>query len=227
MNISHPQAFWPFVLLALMVAAPVVTLASAAPDASKAAPPVLVIVDIQNFYFAGGRLPLVGCDAAGLKAKQLLELFRAKKWPVVHVRHLSKGVEDAPLAGASEWSFQANVVPAPGEAVVTKHEVNGFRGTNLEAILKGLKAKDLVIIGMQTHMCLEGTVRAAADLGYSVTVAQDACATRDLEYDGKKIPAEAVHLSTLATLKGNYARILDTNELTKELVAGIIAAPGK
>lgn len=203
----------------LAAALPALALASSGGGQDKApsSTPALIIVDIQNFYFAGGRLPLVGSEEASLKARRVLEFFRSRKWPVIHVRHLGKAVADAPIAGASEWSFQANVVPAAGEPVVTKHEVNSFRDTNLLDLLKGLKVKDLVIIGMQTHMCLEGAVRAAADFGFAVTVAEDACATRDLEFNGKKVPAEAVHLSTLATLKGNYARIVTTDELLGEL----------
>ena len=177
--------------------------------------PALVIVDIQNFYFPGGKLPLQGSEAAGLNAKKVLEVFRAKKWPVIHVRHLSKGVADAALADDPQWSFQANVTPLPGEPVVTKREVNAFRGTNLLDLLKGLKVKKLVIIGMQTHMCLEAAVRAAADFGFEVTVAEDACATRDLEFNGVKVPAQAVHLSTLATLNKTYARIVTTDELLR------------
>jgi nicotinamidase-related amidase len=179
--------------------------------------PGLVIVDIQNFYFAGGRLPLQGSVEAGLNAKRILELFRSKKWPVFHVRHLPETMADAALAGDPQWSFQANVMPLAGEPVITKHEVNCFRGTDLLALLNGLKLKTLVIVGMQTHMCLEGAVRAAADYGFAVTVAGDACATRDLEFNGHKIPAEQVHFSTLATLNKNYARIVTTAELLKEM----------
>ncbi len=219
-----PSAFIRFgyvsVLVTVMAAVlPALSLAATAggQDKGPASPAALIIVDIQNFYFAGGRLALVGSDAACLKARQVLDAFRSKKWPVVHVRHLGKAVADAPLSGESEWSFRSDVAPAAGEPVVTKHEVNAFRDTDLLQILKGLRVKDLVIVGMQTHMCLEGAVRAAADLGFAVTVAEDACATRDLEFNGQKVPAAAVHLSTLATLKGNYARIVTTEELLKEL----------
>jgi nicotinamidase-related amidase len=179
--------------------------------------PALIVVDIQNFYFPGGSLPLQGSEAAGLNAKRVLELFRMKTWPVIHVRHLSKGAAESELTSNPQWDFQINVAPLPGEHVVTKREVNAFRGTNLLDLLKDLKVKNLVIIGMQTHMCLEGAVRAAADYGFAVTVAEDACAARDLEYNGKKIPADAVHLSTLATLKGAYAKVLTAEELLKEL----------
>lgn len=178
--------------------------------------PALIIIDIQNFYFPGGRLPLQGGEAASLNAKKILEAFRAKKWPVIHVRHLSKGVAESALATDSQWAFQTNVTPIAGEPVVTKREVNAFRGTNLLDMLKELKAKTLVIIGMQTHMCLEAAVRAAADFGFDVVVAEDACATRDLEFNGVKVPAESVHLSTLATLKGTYAKIVTTEGLLKK-----------
>jgi len=204
-------------LVVLMIAASGVFLTPGLSGQTSESRPGLVIVDIQNFYFAGGSLPLQGSIEASLNAKKILELFRTKKWPVFHVRHLPQAMADAPLAGDPQWSFQANVMPLTGEPVITKHEVNGFRGTDLLALLNGLKLKNLVIIGMQTHMCLEGAVRAAADHGFVVTVAEDACATRDLEFNGHKIPAEQVHCSTLATLKGNYARIMTTDELLKEL----------
>jgi nicotinamidase-related amidase len=74
-----------------------------------------------------------------------------------------------------------------------------------------------VIVGMQTHMCLEAATRAAADMGYEVTVVGDACATRDLEFDGKTVPASEVHTSTLATLDGTYAHVISLTEfLTAE-----------
>jgi nicotinamidase-related amidase len=205
-----------FLYLTLMAAIalfPTSGLSGHAPDS----PPGLVIIDIQNFYFAGGSLPLQGSAEAALQAKRILELFRAKNWPVFPVRHLPQGMADAPWSGDPQWSFRADVKPLAGEPVITKHEVNGFRGTDLLALLNGRKLKNLVIVGMQTHMCLEGAVRAAADYGFAVTVAEDACATRDLEFSGHKITAEQVHFSTLATLNKTYAKVVTTDELLKEL----------
>jgi nicotinamidase-related amidase len=63
---------------------------------------------------------------------------------------------------------------------------------------------------MQTHMCLEAAARAAHDLGFEVTVIGDACATRDLRYGDRTVPAADVHASTLATLDRTYARVVDT-----------------
>ncbi len=71
----------------------------------------------------------------------------------------------------------------------------------------------VVICGMQTHMCAEAAARAAADLGFDVTVVHDACATRDLSFGGTTVPAAHVHAAALAALNGMYARVVSTDEL--------------
>ena len=63
---------------------------------------------------------------------------------------------------------------------------------------------------MQTHMCLEAATRSAHDLGFECVVIGDACATRDLKYGDRTVPAADVHASTLATLDGTYAKVVDT-----------------
>ncbi len=67
-----------------------------------------------------------------------------------------------------------------GEPIVYKHYPNSFRETNLLEMLKEWGIERVVITGMMTHMCVDATARAAADLGFKVIVAEDACATRDL-----------------------------------------------
>ena len=62
--------------------------------------------------------------------------------------------------------------------------------------------------GMMTHMCVDTTVRAAMDHGYSVKLAADACATKDLEINGEIIPAETVQKTFIAALKGVFATII-------------------
>ena len=49
----------------------------------------LILVDIQNDYFPGGRMELVGISEAGQKAAELLAVFRDNNWPTFHVQHLS------------------------------------------------------------------------------------------------------------------------------------------
>jgi nicotinamidase-related amidase len=161
----------------------------------------LVVIDVQEFYFPGGALPLDHPEEAAANCKKLLDRFRAEKRLVVHVGHnASKGA-----------AFHPDVKPLEGEKVVMKNEVSAFNGTDLLEYLRANKVERLVICGMQTHMCVEGAVRAAYDLGFDCVLVGDACATRALTYGGKTISAEDVHLSTLATLDRNYAKVVDTN----------------
>jgi len=171
--------------------------------------PALLIIDIQNFYFEGGRIPLVGPVEASLEAKAVLEAFRAKKLPVIHVQHMPKGIEKfEPGKTDPQYAIHSNVAPAEGEAILVKHYANAFRETDLTAILNKLAAKTLVITGMQTHMCVEAATRQGADLGYDIVLVDDACATRDLKFGETVVPAKAVHAAVLAAMNGTYAKVV-------------------
>lgn len=160
----------------------------------------LLLIDIQNFYFPGAGPGLVGAEEASIAAKEILQSFRDKNQLVIHVRHQSsKGFE-----------IHDNVKPLSNEKIVTKNEVNCFNGTDLLEYLENQKVYRLVIVGMQTQMCLEAAVRAGHDYGFKCLVIEDACATRDLKYGETVIKAEAVHASTLATIRdGGYAEVID------------------
>lgn len=182
-------------------------LAAAQPARATEAPAeapltALVIIDIQDFYFPGGALPLVEPEAAGANAAKLLAQARAHGKAVIHVGHNAKAGQ----------GFHADVQPRDGELVVMKDDVNAFLKTNLQTILHSGGFRRLVVCGMQTHMCVEAATRAAADLGYEVLVAGDACATRDLKHGEATVPAAQVHASTLATLDRTYAKVVSMDE---------------
>ena len=177
--------------------------AKAIPDTSRVA---LLIVDVQDFYFAGGKSELVNPIPAAQNVAKLIEQFRAKGWLIVHVKHQA----------AEKDQIHELVKPIEGEEVFTKTNVNSFVGTQLQDYLRGQQVSKLVICGMQTHMCVEAAVRAGADYGYKVTLIHDACATKDLKWGDETIPAKMVHFSTLSTLK-SYAKILSTEEYLKTI----------
>lgn len=161
----------------------------------------LLIIDVQDFYFPGGSAPLAEPELAARNAGRVLQEFRKAGDLVIHVGHR------VPQGG----EFHTEVMPVAGEKIFHKDEVNSFHGTDLLGYLQQQKVTHLVILGMQTHMCLEGAVRAASDYGFDCTVIADACATRDLKMGLEPVPARQVHLSTLATLRGTYAKVIDTN----------------
>ena len=84
--------------------------------------------------------------------------------------------------------------------VMTKHFPNAFRDTALLEFLRTAAVSRLAIAGMMTHMCVDASVRAAADYGFAVALAHDACATKELAFNGARIPAELVQSSFLAAL---------------------------
>jgi nicotinamidase-related amidase len=180
---------------------------------------VLLLIDIQNDYFPGGRMELEGSDEAALQAQKLLTEFRKNKMPVVHIQHISvrKGATFF-LPGTDGINFNSSVLPAEGETVIQKYYPNSFRGTNLLECLKTFEAENLIICGMMTHMCIDATTRAAFDNGFQCIVAEDACATKSLIFKGNTIPAEYVHQSFLAALSSVYAKILNTDEINKWIV---------
>ena len=72
-----------------------------------------------------------------------------------------------------------------------------------------------MVVGMMTHMCIDATVRAAVDLGFETTLIEDACATRELSYQDKVIPAEQVHYAFVSALNGMYANVVSTEDFLK------------
>lgn len=169
----------------------------------------LLVIDIQNFYFEKGALPLTGSVAAASQARRVLDAFRARKLPVIHIRHAAKTTQfvDGEPTDA-QYKIREEVAPAAGERIFTKHYANSFRETGLLEHLRQQKITSLVIVGMQTHMCVEAAARAATDLGFDVTVIPEACATRPLTYGGRTVPAEMVHAAALAAINGSYGRVV-------------------
>lgn len=168
----------------------------------------LIIVDVQNDYFPGGSMELVGMEAAAENCARLLQSFRAAAQPLFHIQHLATRpgatffVPDTPGC-----EINTRVKPGDGEPVVIKHFPSAFRETELHERLQSNGVDELVICGAMTHMCIDTTVRAAFDLGYKCHVIADACATRDLAFDQHPVAAADVHAAFMAALGMPFAQI--------------------
>lgn len=179
----------------------------------------LLVIDIQKDYFPGGKFPLVEPLAAAKKAYELLQCFREHGGNHIHIQHISLKPDATFFVRGTEGSdIHDAVAHFEGEPIVYKHYPNSFRETNLLEVLKGWEIERVVITGMMTHMCVDATARAAADFGFQVWVAEDACATRDLEYNGTVIPADHVHKAFLAALK-SYGLVMTSEQVIARLAA--------
>lgn len=171
----------------------------------------LLVIDLQNDYFPGGKWTLSSIDAAADNAARIIRAARAAGDLLVHVRHESHA-EGAPffVPGTQGAEIHEKVLPAPGEDVVVKRHINSFRETNLQTILDRNGIEEVVIVGAMSHMCVDAATRAARDLGYRVTVIHDACASRDLAFDGTVVPAAQVHAAFMSALGFAYADMVAT-----------------
>ena len=163
-------------------------------------------------------MELIGMEAAGSAAGALLELFRNNGWPTFHIQHISVNpgatffLPDTPGA-----EIHDSVKPRSKDVLIQKNYPNSFRETDLLDSIKKTPVQQLVICGAMSHMCIDATTRAAADLGFRCTVIHDGCATRNLEFSGKVIPAEEVHGSFMAALGAAYAKVISSSEFISDV----------
>lgn len=173
----------------------------------------VVVIDLQNEYSASGKLPLTGIESAVANAAKVIADARAKGTPVIHVRHeFAHGEAPVFVPGTEGVEIQPAVAPVEGEPVIVKNYVNAFRETDLKQQLDARGVEEVVVVGAMSHMCVDAAVRAAADMGYPVTVLHDACATLDLAFNGVTVPATQVHASMMAAFAFGYGTVKSVEE---------------
>lgn len=173
----------------------------------------LIVVDIQNDYFPDGKWPLSGVEAAASNAARLIANARSAGDLVVHIRH-EFPTANAPFfqPGSQGAAIHPSVMNLDSEHVVLKQQINSYRDTDLKQHLDGNGIGEVVVCGNMSHMCVDAVTRASADFGYPVTVIHDACASRDLEFNGVNVPANLAHAAFMSALGFAYARMMSTDE---------------
>lgn len=180
-----------------------------------------MIIDIQRDYFPGGNYPLVEPDAAAEAARKVLDAYRAAQVPVIHVQHVWDEPDAAFMKpGTDGVEIHPLVTPEGAEPVVTKELPNSFLGTTLESELRERGIDSVTVAGMMTSMCVDSTVRAGAELGFTMSVIHDACAAPDLEFGESVVPGATVHAAFLAALGDGFATIVHSDEAVAEVAGG-------
>jgi nicotinamidase-related amidase len=185
-------------------------LAGREPVPARLAEATFILIDAQNEYVEGP-LRLSGIDEAAAKATLLLGAARASGVRIIHIAHrgAAGGLFDR---SARRGGFIAGLEPLGEEPVVEKIRPNGFSGTDLAERIGG-PGTPILIAGFMTHNCVSSTARAALDLGYAITIAGDACATRDLPLGEDVIAAGVLQAAELAALADRHAAIATVREL--------------
>ena len=167
----------------------------------------LIIIDMQNDYFAGGKMALAGIEKAMDNTLKLIEYAKAKVYDIFFIQHISMREGASFFLPNSEGAklhkrFDLNI-----GMVIDKHYPNSFRETSLQKKLQDKGIKDLIICGAMSHMCIDTTVRAAFDLGYDIELISDACATKDLTFEDKIFKAKDIHNVFMASLDGTFCKV--------------------
>ncbi len=175
----------------------------------------LILVDIQNDYFEGGDWPVHAMAQAAENAAKLLDHARTADQLVVHIRH-ENAAEGAPFfrPGSTGADIHAAVAPTEGEVVLTKARPNSFYDTGLLEILRDADIEAVTICGAMSQMCIDATTRAAADFGFQVTVAQDACGAKEVAFGEVALTGPQVHAAFMGALAMGYAAVVSTAEVT-------------
>ncbi|MGL4610681.1 MAG: cysteine hydrolase family protein [Trueperaceae bacterium] len=149
---------------------------------------------------------------------RLLETWRAKKRPVIHVKHDSVE-EGSPLRlDSSGNTFKPEGLPRSGEPIFSKTVNSAFIGTNLENYLRERGFDTLVIAGLTTDHCVSTSTRMAGNLGFEVFLVGDACATfAKKTFDGQTIPPDEVHHVNLASLHEEFCTVVSTQNVLASL----------
>ena len=172
----------------------------------------LLVIDVQNEYFAGGALPVTHPSDSLPRILEAMDVASKAGIPVVVVRHSEPATEDAFQAGTEAWQLRPEVEGRHRDHLVDKRLPGSFTNTDLEAFLRGRGVDTVVISGYMTQMCCDTTARQAAHMGLGVEFLSDATGTLDIENEAGRIDAEELHRSVLVTQQSGFARVVSTGE---------------
>lgn len=150
--------------------------------------------------------------------QRLLEHWRSKSWPVIHIKHDEKTPTSSYYVDGPWNGIKKEVAPVIGESLVIKSQNCAFINTDLNAILKGMDTDYFVLTGVVIHHSMDATVRAGKALGYKIILPSDATTAVPVKSaDGGYWSADTVHSLTLAILNGEYAEVMSSEELLNKL----------
>lgn len=143
----------------------------------------LLLIDVQNDYFPGGKFPLWNTEATLATIERAIEGARSKGVHVIVIQHVADpAMGIAPFFGAGTEGVEVHPrirAAAPDAPVVTKHFADSFVGTKLQATLDELGVDELLVCGMMTQNCVTHTAISKSAERYAVTILADACTTVD------------------------------------------------
>ena len=183
----------------------------------------VLVIDVQNDFCApGGHTevnlgkdvadcqavvdPIVGLVASARRAGAVViwvkaDYNRTFLSPPIHARQVARGIANA-YCVAGTWGAELfRVSPEDGDMVIQKHRHSAFIGTELEQILRDRGIRTVVFAGVQTHVCIESSLRDASARGYYVVVPGDCVGSFDRDLHDKTLRCVEMHFGDVVGSK--------------------------
>lgn len=173
-------------------------------------PAALIVIDVQQGldspYYGQRNNP-----NAEDNIERLLSHWRQHDWPVVHVQHASDDPDSPLRRDKPGFAFKPEAQPNEHETVFMKSVNSAFIGTPLGPYLREQEIGSIVIVGLTTDHCVSSSIRNAANIGFNVTLVEDATATFErCAWDGTQLSADDMHRAAIASLQDEFCRITTT-----------------
>ena len=135
----------------------------------------LLIIDVQK-ALVDGEKPVHHLPELLANINTLIAQARSTDTPIIYIQD-----NDVDEIGSPGWQIHEAIAPEKGDLVIRKPETDAFYRTSLQEDLAARDIKHLVISGCKTEHCVDATCRRATNLGYNVTLVEDAHSTTDNE----------------------------------------------
>jgi nicotinamidase-related amidase len=143
----------------------------------------LLLIDLQNDYFPGGKFPLWNTDVILNNVVRAIRAAQDKGIPIIHIQHIAnpkKGIAPFFNQGTDGAKIHPRILEAaPDAPIVVKEFADSFLNTNLENTLSKLGVNELLICGMMTQNCVTHTAISKSAEKYKVCILPDCCTTVD------------------------------------------------
>jgi len=165
----------------------------------------LMLIDLQNDYFPGGKFPLWNTDVTLNNIEQAINAAKVKNIPIIHIQHIANsemGIAPFFNKGSEGAKINSRIIEAaPNATIVIKEFADSFVKTNLEEILTGLGVDELLVCGMMTQNCVTHTAISKAAEKYKVSILPDCCTTVDEMLHNIALHAVSTRLSLVPSKK--------------------------
>jgi len=174
----------------------------------------LIVIDVQNEYFAGGNLPIEFPPVQDSlpNITRAMDAAHATGVPVVVVQHTAPTGAPVFDKATERWQLHPEVASRPADHRIEKGLASVFTNTGLAEWLAERGINTLSIVGYMTHNCDAATIYEAAHRGLEVEFLSDASGALPYSNAAGSASAEEIHRVFSVVFHSNFAAVVPTSE---------------